>query len=240
MAERAWNRRAEFEGRLATVEEAVRRAEQSSRGPVVLMDMGDNVGGGSPGDSTILFAEILRQNLYNALVILCDPEAVKACIEAGVRQTVALKVGGKADDKHGQPIAIRGLVRTLSDGLFHETKVVHGGWGASDQGVTAVIETEEKHTIVLTSNRMAPFSLEQILSLGIRPERKRAIVVKGVIAPRAAYEPVAAEIILVDTPGLTSADPGRFTYSARRKPLYPLEKDARYEPSSSSREASAG
>ena len=49
-----------------------------------------------------------------------------------------------------------------------------------------------------------------------------------VVAPRAAYEPVAGEIILVDTPGSTSDNPANFDYMRRRKPLYPLEKSASY------------
>ena len=61
MAERAWTRRSELQAELPPVEDAVRRAGEADRGPVVLMDVGDNVGGGSPGDSTILLAEILRQ-----------------------------------------------------------------------------------------------------------------------------------------------------------------------------------
>ena len=47
----------------------------------------------------------------------------------------------------------------------------------------------------------------------------------GVVAPRAAYEPVCREILLVDTPGLTAGDPSRFVYRHRRVPLYPLERD---------------
>jgi microcystin degradation protein MlrC len=97
-----------------------------------------------------------------------------------------------------------------------------------DQGVTAVLETDEEHTVVLTSRRTAPMSLEQILSLGIKPERKKIIIAKGVIAPRAAYEPIASEIITVDTPGSTSANPARFDYRRRRRPFYPLETDAEY------------
>ena len=75
---------------------------------------------------------------------------------------------------------------------------------------------------------MAPMSLEQLLSLGIKPERKKILIVKGVIAPRAAYESIAAEIILVDTPGSTSADPSSFKFRRRRYPLYPIEPDAAY------------
>jgi microcystin degradation protein MlrC len=228
MAGRAWARRAEFVSHLPSPEEAVRIAVQSENAPVALMDIGDNVGGGSPGDSTVLFAEILRQQVPDAMVILYDPEAVNACVAAGVRATVDLRAGGKTDRLHGDPVSVRGCVRTLSDGLFFETQVRHGGWGAGDQGVTAVVETEQQHTIVLTSRRMAPMSLEQVISLGIHPERKRILIVKGVVAPRAAYAPVAPHILLVDTPGVTSDNPRQFEYHHRRRPLYPLESDAFY------------
>jgi len=228
MARRAWDRRAEFSGRLPSPEEAVRDALHCEQKPVVLMDVGDNVGGGSPADSTILLAEIMRQGGRNALVVLYDPESVGACVAAGVRNPVTLAAGGKTDTRHGSPVAIRGTVRTLSDGRFVETQVRHGAWGASDQGVTAVVETDEGHTVVLTSRRMAPMSLEQILSLGIHPERKDVLIVKGVVAPRAAYEPVAAKVVLVDTPGVTSNNPKHFAYRRRRPSLYPLELDAVY------------
>ena len=228
MARRAWERRQDFQGQLPGPEAAVRQAKLAGEGPVVLMDVGDNVGGGSPGDSTILIAEVLRQQATNALVVLYDPEAVEACLRAGVRREVDLKVGGKTDQQHGDPVPIQGRVRLISDGLFTETKVRHGGWGDYDQGLTAVVETAQQHTFVLTSRRMAPMSLEQILSLGIKPEAKQILVVKGVVAPRAAYAPIAKSIVLVDTPGTTSVNPANFRFKNRRRPLYPLELKAEY------------
>ena len=220
MAQRAWERRAEFVGQLPGAAEAVKHVGPR---PLVLMDVGDNVGAGSPGDSTILFAEVLRQGVRNAMVILYDPDALEQCVAAGIRQRVKLWVGGRTDRLHGDPVEIEGVVRTLSDGIFVETQIRHGGWGGGDQGITAVVETAEGHTVVLTSRRMAPMSLEQVISLGIHPERKDLLIVKGVVAPRAAYEPVAGEIVLVDTAGVTSDDPGTFEYRRRRRPLYPLE-----------------
>jgi microcystin degradation protein MlrC len=35
-------------------------------------------------------------------------------------------------------------------------------------------------------------------------------------------------VVLVDTPGVTSDDPRRFTYTRRRRPLFPLEANAVY------------
>jgi len=128
----------------------------------------------------------------------------------------------------GRSVSVQGVVGAISDGRFTDDRPRHGGQRIYDQGLTVVLETPQGHTIVLTSKRMPPFSLEQILSLGIDPESKRLIVVKGVIAPRAAYEPIAKKILTVDTPGSTSANIHGFEYKRRRRPLYPLESDASY------------
>jgi microcystin degradation protein MlrC len=228
MAKRAWKRRQGFLMDLPSSAEAVRMADRSKDFPVVLMDVGDNIGGGSPGDSTFLLEELLEQGAEGALVVLWDPDEVQRCVEVGVGAEVRLDVGGKSDDLHGCPISVQGVVTAISDGRFTDDKPRHGGQRLYDQGLTAVIETSQGHTIALTSKRMPPFSLEQVLSLGIDPESKRIIVVKGVIAPRAAYEPIAREIITVDTPGSTSANVFRFEYRHRRCPLYPFEADASY------------
>jgi microcystin degradation protein MlrC len=221
LATLAWNHRHQFTGALDSPAGAVAAAARATETPVVLLDCGDNVGGGAAANSTAIFHELLRQQVPNALIVLYDPAAVARCLAAGVRQSITLAAGEP-------PLAITGRVRTLHDGCFEETEVRHGGWTQNDQGITAVVETAERHTIVLTSRRMAPFSLEQLLSLGIHPERKRVLVVKGVIAPRAAYEPVARQFILVDSPGATADNPALLPYRHRRRPLFPLEPAAEW------------
>ena len=59
--------------------------------------------------------------------------------------------------------------------------------------------------------------------MGVYPERQKILVAKGAIAPRAAYEPIAAQIIAVDTPGLTAVNPTRFTFKRARRPLFGLD-----------------
>ena len=56
-----------------------------------------------------------------------------------------------------------------------------------------------------------------------------AFLAKGVVSPRPAYQPIASEIILVNTPGATTADLSFFTYKHRRRPLYPFEPEATYD-----------
>jgi microcystin degradation protein MlrC len=203
--------------------EAVVRAIRSERPPVVIVEMGDNIGGGSPGDSTAILAELVRQGAERAVTVITDPGAARACASAGVGGEVALEVGGKTDGLHGSPVKIAGRVRSLHDGRFHEPQPRHGGVTDWDQGLTAVVELPTGTLVVLNSTRVMPASIHQLTSLGIQPERMRILVVKAAIAYRAAYEPIAGEIIEADTPGVTAVNPMRFTYRHVRRPLWPLD-----------------
>lgn len=187
------------------------------------------IGGGSPADSAILLAEARRLGVRSYLQTLFDPEAVSRCVAAGVGSTLTLRVGAKTDRLHGDPVEVTGRVRLISDGQFEERRPIHGGGRYFNAGTTVVLETTDDHTLVLTSRRIGNTSIEQMYSLGIRPEWKQVVVAKGVVSPRPAYEPIAAQIILVNTPGVTTSDLSFFSYHRRRRPLFPFEQDAAYE-----------
>ena len=51
LAARVWARRGEFDRRAPGAAEALRQACDDPGGPLLLLDVGDNIGGGSPGDS---------------------------------------------------------------------------------------------------------------------------------------------------------------------------------------------
>jgi microcystin degradation protein MlrC len=228
LARRAWEQRAAFVGEAPSPAAALRAAMAAPRGPVVLMDVGDNIGGGSPGDSTVLLEEAQRLGVRRFLQTLCDPAAVSACVAAGLGATLDLHVGAHTDERHGRPVAVSGTVRVISDGRFEEPTPTHGGYRFFDGGTTVVLETTDQHTLVLTSRLVGNTSIQQMYALGIRPETFQVVVAKGVVSPRPAYAPIAAEIVLVDTPGVTTADLRRFDYRRRRRPLYPFEPDATY------------
>jgi microcystin degradation protein MlrC len=62
-----------------------------------------------------------------------------------------------------------------------------------------------------------------IRCVGIDPLAEKILVVKSTIHYRAAFEPIAAEIIEVDGPGLSSSNLARFTYTRVRRPIFPLD-----------------
>lgn len=212
LAAAMWNVREQLNVPCPTPVEAVLRANASGHTPVLLIDLGDNIGGGSAGDSTVLLAELLRQQSKGFIVALYAPDAVVAAKAAGIDATLELTVGGAVDRMHGDPVQVRGKVKSLHLGKWTETQARHGGWRENDQGHTAVFDLGDRNTLVLTSLRMPPFSLGQLTSLGLDPKSARIIVVKAAVAYKAAYGPIAGEIIPVDTPGLTAINPARFAY----------------------------
>jgi len=235
LARRAWDRRAELQNDSPSVQESISRAVNapSYEKPTVIMDVGDNVGGGGTADSTHLLAEAIRQGLNgekSLLLSLFDPVAVQACISAGIGSTITLKVGAGTDHLHGEPVEVTGNVRAITDGKFEEPKPTHGGLRFFDYGPSVALDTDDGHTIVLHTVRgIGNMSREQYYSIGISPEQYRVIICKGTVSPRAAYEPIAREIIMANSPGVTSADMSSFSFKNRRTPLYPFEPEAKFE-----------
>src|SRR5262249_38534645 len=221
LAARLWDARERLVRALPDAPTAVARALEATRPPVVLVETGDNVGGGSAGDGTFILAEMLRQGATDGVVCLYAPEEVQQCIRAGVGNPVRLRVGGKVDQVHGAPVEVSGRVRLVHEGTDVEHQVRHGGRRVNQMGLTALVEIEGRNLLVLNSQRHPPFSLGQLTCLGIQPERQRLLVVKAAIAYKAAYAPVAGTIIEVDTPGLTAVNPQRFVYRHIRRPMYP-------------------
>ncbi len=85
------------------------------------------------------------------------------------------------------------------------------------------MRTADGLTLMLTSRRMPPFSLEQLRSCDIEPNHFQVLVAKGVNAPVAAYAPVCSELIRVNTPGCTTADITTLDFNYRRRPMFPFE-----------------
>ena len=220
-----WATRDRIVLRLPDAARAVREATQESKFPIALFDMGDNIGGGSAGDSTFLLEELVKQKAEGWVVAIADPAAVKTAVRAGIGGAFDMEVGGKTDNMHGKPVRVRGRVKSLHEGKYIETAIRHGGSRYHDLGLSAVIAAEGstddlQNLLLLTTHRSSPNSLHQLISVGIYPERQRILTVKGVIAPRAAYEPIAAKIVPVDTPGATAVNPARFKFTRLREDLW--------------------
>lgn len=206
--------------------EAVAQAARSKIGPVILVDSADNIGGGTPGDGTDALAAMLDHDAQEGAIVLADAEAVALCWEAGTGATVTLRVGGKADSRHGQPVSVTGRVQALSDGVFRpELPDNHFAAFYGDEvrmGRCAWLRVGAVN-ILLTERKTPPMDLAQLRHIGIIPEAQRMIVVKSAVAYRAAYLPIATAVIEMDTAGLCSANLKRFPFRHLKRPVFPLD-----------------
>jgi microcystin degradation protein MlrC len=228
LAIKMWSMREDLHGVFTSVDDAIIQCRQLV-GPICLLDMGDNVGGGSSADGTQLLAAIHAAKLCPSFGCIFDPAAVAACEKVSPGDHLRLSIGGKIDALHGEPMHLTLKVRSMHDGVFQESMPRHSGIKSFDQGRTAICDTETGLTLMLTSKRMVPFSLQQLKSCGLDPKQFRFIVAKGVNAPIAAYREVCEHFVRVNTTGSTCADMTRLHYANRRKPMFPFETTTQYE-----------
>jgi microcystin degradation protein MlrC len=194
---------------------AVSNAMRADAFPVVIMDTGDNIGGGSVGDSTFFLAELLRQEAVGWAMSIADPEAVTAAARAGVGQPFDFAVGAKRDRLHGEPVRVRGVVRSLHAGPA----------GNQAAAVSAVIRVDggsrdAENLLILTPRASGLRSVNELVEHGIRPERLRIVVSKGTVAPFETFQKVAARFILAASPGPTDVDVSKFRFTRARRPLH--------------------
>ena len=240
LANHVMNYRENFLPNLISIDEAVDEAIRTD-GPVTLLDIGDNIGGGSPGDATELLRNLYVRKISSAFVSLFDPDSVQLAAATGIGNSAPFSLGGKTSPTlHGQPLVCQCTVRSLHSGQFTESQPRHGGRTNYDMGATAIVVINgapDAHpglrttsgeqpgiTVQLTSRRIPPFSLNQIISCDLDPANFKILVAKGVHAPAAAYKPISKKLIRVNTPGVTTADPTLLRYHHRRHPLYPFEE----------------
>ena len=214
-------RKQSFVGKKTDIPSALNLINDSVK-PVLLLDMGDNVGGGGPANNSCILEAFEESKKYKFFVCMYDPQAViDASLHEQGEQFDLTVIGTGKDGLKTLKLNVK-LLR-ISDGTFQESNPRHGGQINFRMGKTVVVSTKEGGIIMLTSLRVMPFSLQQLISQGVVPSEFDAIVAKGVNAPIAAYAPVCPTIIQVNTPGVTQADMTLFDYQQRRKPLFPFE-----------------
>lgn len=223
VAESVWSARGAITRRVAVSPAEAFPLARGGPGPVLMLDVGDNIGGGGPGDSTVLLHAARDAQCPSLLAILFDPGGAARCHAAGVGATIGMAVGGQRSELCGPPLEVAAEVIALSDGVFEDLTPTHAGLRFFDCGPSAVIRTVEGWTLVLMSRLVMPVSIRQVTSLGIDPSAFGIIIAKGVISPRPAYDPVCPRAIEVASPGPTTSALDTLPYAHRRRPIYPLD-----------------
>jgi len=203
------------------IEAALDLAEAEPEGPIVLSDMSDNAGGGAPSDATFLLRAMIARGLSSvATGVFYDPGAVRICREAGEGATLALRLGGKFGPMSGDPLDLTVTVRRCASGLtqrFGELPAPLGEavWVTTDGGID----------ILLNDVRTQTFHPEAFTQLGIDLAARRYVCVKSSNHYQAGFNPIAARVIPVATPGAITPDFANIPYRHRARDYYPVLED---------------
>jgi microcystin degradation protein MlrC len=223
-----WSHREEFRPEVLEPAVAVKLATQADAFPVVINDTSDNPGGGTPGDATHVLRAFLDAGLTDAcFAMIKDPETVQQAIAAGVGSSVEVRLGGKHDRLHGEPIEAPAYVHSITDGNVTLT-------GPMLTGVTLRLGPMVRlrlggvDVIVYSTGASQTFDPEVFLLHGIDVRRYKYVGLKSSQHFRAAFGPIASQIITADSPGLTSQRVEVFDHTRRPGPLWPVDPTATY------------
>jgi microcystin degradation protein MlrC len=210
-------------------DDVLRRILPVQKGPVLLVEPADNIGGGAPGDCTDILRALLRHDAANAGVILNDPISVAAVQDVPIGGTVRLALGGRGSRLDLGPVELDVTLVSRSDGRF-TLEDLHSHLASMvgrfvDMGRCAVVR-HRGITILLTTRPTPPFDLGEWRSQGIDPEGFAIIAVKAAVAHRRAYDPIAAASFTVRTRGPCTSDCRALPYTNLRRPVFPLDATA--------------
>ena len=221
----AWEQRTFSSIHFTPLAEAIASAKAGTgqAKPLVIADYSDNPGSGAYGDATGLLKAVLDANLQNVgFHAIRDPQAVLVAQAAGVGNSVTLELGGKVDPTMGGgPLTLTAHVVAITDGSFIAYGPMAGG-ARRNYGLSALLRVGGVEIIVITHNGQAT-DLAQFTSLGVDPTRKSTIVVKSMQHFRAAFEPIAREVLEVDTGALSTRNFKERPYKNIRRPIWPLD-----------------
>lgn len=227
IADKIWNERFDILNTFYTEQEAALIAKEFRGGkPLIVADFADNPGAGGYGDATSLLRALLEENVQEACFgPIVDPETANQLQNAAIGQVVSISLGGKTDPRFGGgPIQTKAKLIHVSDGKVLCDGPLLGGL-EFNFGPTAVVEIKDI-TVLVVSVPSQMLDLQQFRSFGIDPAQHRVVALKSMQHFRAAFEPIASEVIVCDSGALCTTDYTRIPYSNIPRPIFPLDPEA--------------
>jgi microcystin degradation protein MlrC len=226
IADDIWNRRFEVLNDYLSVDEAavIAATYESEKGPLVIADYADNPGAGGYGDSTALLRALLEAGVADACFgPMVDGGVAQQLHASAVGERVHIALGGKTDPSFGGgPLAVEGELISISDGRFTgDGPMINGLMGCF--GPSAVLRVGDIEILVVTIARQI-LDLQQFSAFGIDPRNKHVVALKSMQHFRAAFEPIAGQVIVCDSGALCTPRYNRLPYRNIPRPIFPLDE----------------
>jgi microcystin degradation protein MlrC len=174
---------------------------RSDKVKTMLVDVGDNIGGGSNGSSTALLSILLDASDRRSVFTFSDKAVAAEAHRVGVGKYVHIGFQNLQGAQESAPFE----VLSVSSGRYQAEGQWMGG-RVFEMGATAVLRCQATHVMV-TSVPVPPFHREQLTSQGLDPLSFDVLTAKGALAWQDAYGDCIQRTIFVDSPGPTPAFP---------------------------------
>lgn len=202
---------------LVSLDELPTILRQIRKGPLIVGDFSDNPGLGGMGDATFILKLVLDSGVTNTVfATIFDPAAVEAAFAAGLNQTISINLGGNFGLFSGTPLKITARVKFLNQELIQTFSN-----SSLPLGKAAALEVNE-NTIIINSLRSQIYSPDTITNMNITLHNKCAIIVKSSEHFRAAFSPIASDIIRVSSPGVGNLNMSEIPYKKASRNLWPI------------------
>ncbi|MDB2594700.1 M81 family metallopeptidase [Pseudomonadales bacterium] len=237
IAEMAWSMRERFLWNLVPLANAVAKAVEggldNKSPPVLLADLGDNVGAGGPGN-TLWLTKALHKAKATGVVIgsFFDPELVSAATNAGIGSSIQATFNGDGwEGAESTYIVDNVLVQHLHPGEFYISTGPLSGMRAN-AGPMCLLKFDGIQVLVTSRRPIVWPDPELLESMDIKIASIRTLVLKCRSNYRAVYDQYfdSGNMIEVDTLGRTSPVLSRHDWKRIPRPSYPLDLDFDWAP----------
>ncbi len=232
LATMAWSIRHRFLWDLAPISEAVDRAvaagEDHTIPPILLADLGDNIGAGGPGNTLWLLEALYEAGAQNVFIgSYFDPQLVAEATELGVGASFSATFIGDTWERADAEFSVDGaVVRHLHPGKFFITSGPLDGM-LVNAGPMCLLDLGDI-LVLATSRRPIVWPDPSLIEdMGVKIPSIRTLVLKCRSNYRAVFNAYFSTemMIEVDTPGRTSPVLTRHQWQRIPRPSYPIDQD---------------
>jgi len=194
--------------------EAVRVPGPDAPGLTVILDMGDMVLGGSPGDSTVLLREIVEQRIEAPIYLpLVDSDALDKAYQAGLGKRLKLRLGGHIGTEFYAPLEADCLVRAVSN---------RSERAKAPSRRAALLDVHGAQVAVIDAPGWCMMSPDLYTDLGLRMEDAAGVVAKTGGDFR-SFGDLQKRVVYADTAGATQSRLQGLTWTRLPRPIFPFD-----------------
>jgi microcystin degradation protein MlrC len=210
-----------FAGKLWTADEAVveaMRLAKTAKKPVILADVQDNPGTGGTSDTVGLLRALIAHKARGAVIgMIVDPQAAEAAAEAGEGAILERGVGAVVRFAGETPVEASWRVVKRGSGIFTGTGPFYGGAKFQIGPMALLTDEASGVSVVLACKRVQAADQEMFRHVGVEPSKVPILALKSTVHFRADFQPIAATILTVQSPGAHLTDPVDFPYRNLRR-----------------------